>query len=65
MIGKGTKQKVAKDMAVTNEKGALVGKMERRTQRFHPPFKLLSDVDRNNRVATKISGKKEARLRFN
>ncbi|XBP66386.1 rod shape-determining protein MreC [Bacillus velezensis] len=59
MINKGTKHKVAKDMAVTNEKGALVGKIKSSgLNSFTSAVQLLSDVDRNNRVATKISGKK-------
>ncbi|ADP33286.1 rod shape-determining protein MreC [Bacillus atrophaeus] len=58
-INKGTQQKVAKDMAVTNEKGALVGKIKSSgLNNFTSAVQLLSDTDRNNRVATKISGKK-------
>ena len=49
-------------MAVTNEKGALVGKIKSSgLNSFTSAVQLLSDVDRNNRVATKISGKREAK----
>nr|WGD91566.1 rod shape-determining protein MreC [Bacillus subtilis] len=58
-INKGTQQNVAKDMAVTNEKGALIGKIKSSgLNNFTSTVQLLSDTDRNNRVATKISGKK-------
>ena len=52
-------------MAVTNEKGALVGKIKSSgLNSFTSAVQLLSDVDRNNRVP-KSPAKGQQRLRFN
>ncbi|MCC9088080.1 rod shape-determining protein MreC [Bacillus sp. A015] len=59
MIDKGKKQGVDKDMAVTNESGALIGKIESdKLNNFTSTVRLLSSTDQNNRISTKIFAKK-------
>lgn len=59
MIDKGKKQGVEKDMAVTNESGALIGKIESdKLNNFTSTVRLLSSTDQNNRISTKIFAKK-------
>ncbi|MDA7027603.1 rod shape-determining protein MreC [Bacillus sp. CLL-7-23] len=58
-INKGAKHGVEKDMAVTDEKGNLLGKIKgTKVNNFTSTVQLLSATDRNNRISTIIAADK-------